>query len=69
MDPHTAFCPNPACPATGHIGQGNINIHSRSPERYRCNVCRKTFGARKGTPLKAPLCIGEALPKQPSSWC
>jgi transposase-like protein len=51
MDPHDLFCPNTACPATGQIGQGNINIHSRSPERYRCNVCQKTFGARKGTPL------------------
>lgn len=51
MDPHTVFCPNPACPATGQIGQGNIKIHSRQPERYRCGVCRKTFGARKGTPL------------------
>jgi len=51
MDPHDVFCPNPSCPATGQIGEGNINIHSRSPERYRCNVCQKTFGARKGTPF------------------
>jgi transposase-like protein len=51
MDPHDVFCPNTACPATGQIGQGNINIHSRQPKRYRCNVCQKTFGARKGTPL------------------
>lgn len=51
MDPHTVFCPNPTCPATGQGGEGNINVHSRQPERYRCNVCKKTFGARKGTPL------------------
>lgn len=51
MDPHTVFCPNTACPATGHSAEGNIKIHSRQPERYRCDVCRKTFGARKGTPL------------------
>jgi transposase-like protein len=52
MDPHNnTFCPNTACPATGQIDEGNIKIHSHSPERYRCNVCQKTFGARKGTPL------------------
>jgi transposase-like protein len=51
MDPHDVFCPNTSCPATGQIGEGNINIHSRSSERYHCNVCRKTFGSRKGTPL------------------
>lgn len=51
MDPHDVFCPNPTCPATGQSGEGNIKIHSRSPQRYRCNVCQKTFGARKGTPL------------------
>lgn len=51
MDPHNVFCPTSSCPATGQSGQGNINIHSRSPQRYRCNVCQKTFSARKGTPL------------------
>jgi transposase-like protein/IS1 family transposase len=51
MDPHNVFCPNTDCPATAQCGQGNIKIHSRSPQRYRCNVCQKTFGARKGTPL------------------
>jgi transposase-like protein len=51
MDPHTVFCPNPACPATGQSAEGNIKVHSRQPERYRCEVCQKTFGSRKGTPL------------------
>jgi transposase-like protein/IS1 family transposase len=51
MDPHNVFCPNPSCPATGQSGEGNIKIHSRHPQRYRCNVCQKTFAARKGTPL------------------
>ena len=53
MDPHDVFCPDTTCPATGQqSGQGNIDIHSRSPQRYRrCNVCQKTFSARKGTPL------------------
>lgn len=51
MDPHNVFCPNPTCPATPQINEGNISIHSRHPQRYRCNLCQKTFSARKGTPL------------------
>jgi transposase-like protein len=51
MDPHNVFCPNPTCPATAQINEGDITIHSRHPQRYRCNVCQKTFSARKGTPL------------------
>src|SRR5207253_4626877 len=38
-----------ACPARGHIGQGNIGIHSRQDKRFLCTVCRKTFSATKGT--------------------
>lgn len=51
MDPHTQFCPNSACPASGQVGQGNIIIHSQREQRYRCTVCRKTFSARRGTPF------------------
>ena len=51
MDSHTAFCPNADCPAKGHVGEGNIWIHSRKDARYRCTQCRKTFTATKGTPF------------------
>jgi transposase-like protein len=51
MDPHTVFCPNPACPARGRVGEGNIWIHSQKERRYRCQVCGKTFVERKGTPF------------------
>ena len=51
MDPHTQFCHNPQCPATGQAGQGNIVIHCRREARYRCTVCRRTFSARTGTPF------------------
>lgn len=49
MDPQTLFCPNLACPARGQVGQGNLSIHSRKEQRYRCQICRKTFAARTGT--------------------
>ena len=49
MDPQTVFCPNPDCPASGHVGAGNIGIHSRKERRYRCQVSHKTFAARHGT--------------------
>ena len=49
MDPHSVFCPNPACPDTGQPGRGNIGIHSQKKRRYRCATCRKTFAATRGT--------------------
>lgn len=51
MDPQAQFCPNPACPATGLLGQGNIRVHSRTEQRYRCTRCRRTFAATIGTPF------------------
>jgi transposase-like protein len=49
MDPTATFCPNPACPARGQTGQGNIAIHSRKDRRFLCTQCRKTFTATYGT--------------------
>jgi len=49
MNPHAVFCPNPDCPARGRCGAGNIWIHSRTPPRYRCTVCQRTFSPRAGT--------------------
>src|SRR2546421_1956356 len=49
MDPTTVFCPNLVCPARGHIGQGNIGIHSQKDQRFLCTECRRTFSATKGT--------------------
>lgn len=49
MDPQTVFCPNSDCPARGQTGQGNIHVHSLKEQRYFCDVCGKTFTARKGT--------------------
>ena len=34
------------------MGEGTIRIHSRTPERYRCRVCKSTFSARRGTMLE-----------------
>jgi transposase-like protein len=49
MNPREVFCPIDECPARGQIGKGNITIHSRKEQRYKCNVCDKTFSARKST--------------------
>src|SRR5947209_6108163 len=51
MNPHAVFCPNPDCPARGRIDAGNIWIHARTPPRYRCTACGKTFSERAGTPF------------------
>ncbi len=51
MDPQRQFCPNEACAARGHVGQGNIGVHSWREHRYRCTVCRGTFAATVGTPF------------------
>ncbi len=49
MDPTTAFCPNMDCLARGQAGKGNLGIHSRKDQRWRCRVCGKTFAETKGT--------------------
>jgi len=51
MDPSTVFCPNTACRDKGQQGRGNIGIHSRKKQRYRCTSCGKTFAATRGTLL------------------
>ena len=52
MNPSLQFCPNERCLARGKIGEGNIRIHDRKRERYRCRQCRQTFNARRGTMLE-----------------
>src|SRR5215831_18707106 len=52
MDVSNVFCPNSACTARGQIGQGNIGIHDRKRQRYRCRTCGQTFSARRGTMME-----------------
>jgi transposase-like protein len=49
MDPPTQSCQNPAGPARGQVGRGNLRVHSWTEQRYRCERCGATFSARKGT--------------------
>jgi transposase-like protein/IS1 family transposase len=52
MDASKQFCPNMECTSRGQIGQKNIVIHAKSPARYRCKTCKKTFSAKTGTVLE-----------------
>ena len=52
MDTSKQFCPNVACSARGQPGGGNIRIHDRKRQRYRCTTCKQTFSARRGTMLE-----------------
>ena len=49
MDPHEQFCHTPPCPARGQWEKGNIRVHSRKEQRYRCSTCGRTFAATTGT--------------------
>jgi transposase-like protein len=51
MDPQSQFCHNPECTARGQLGLGNISVHSRKGQRYRCATCRRTFAATRDTPF------------------
>jgi transposase-like protein/IS1 family transposase len=48
-DASQLFCPNEDCPARGKIGAGHIVSHGKERERYKCKMCKKTFGAYQGT--------------------
>ena len=52
MTPSEQFCPNEKCLARGKIGEGNIRVHDRSRQRYRCQQCKCTFSARRATMLE-----------------
>src|SRR5437588_8465362 len=49
MDTSKQVCPNAACCARGKMGAGNIILHERKRQRYRCKICKQTFSARRGT--------------------
>lgn len=49
MNPQAVFCPNIDCYARGHLGKGNIGVHSQEEKRYICDACGDTFAATKGT--------------------
>jgi len=52
MQPSEQFCPNLRCCARGQKGLGNIVVHDRKRQRYRCKTCKQTFSARRGTMLE-----------------
>jgi len=52
MQPSEQFCPKLKCCARGQKGQGNIAVHDRKRQRYRCKTCKQTFSSRRGTMLE-----------------
>src|SRR2546421_3509457 len=52
MDTSQQFCPNMTCSTRGKKGEGNISIHDRKRQRYRCKICKQTFSARRGSMLE-----------------
>src|SRR5512142_2414939 len=76
MDTSNQFCPNSACCARGQMGEGNIIIHDRKRQRYRCKICKQTFSARRGTLFEGlrqpmdvrvkPLCMHLTWMSEPS---
>ncbi|MGH8065515.1 MAG: transposase [Candidatus Entotheonellia bacterium] len=51
MNPQTPWCHNTQCPARGQQGHGNIRVHSRAEQRYRCTTCGQTFAATQESPF------------------
>lgn len=52
MNTSEQFCPNLSCLARGKRGEGNLVVHDRKRQRYRCRTCGHTFSARRGTMLE-----------------
>jgi hypothetical protein len=51
MNPQEQFCHNLACADRGQSGRGNICIHSRKEQRYRCSTCGRPLAATISTPF------------------
>jgi transposase-like protein/IS1 family transposase len=51
MNPQPSFCPIETCASRGVIGAGNLRVHDRKSNRWKCLVCTRTFSGRKGTPF------------------
>jgi len=51
MDPSVQFCDSFYCPDRGQRGRGNLRVHCRKRQRYRCVTCGRTFTATKHTPF------------------
>ncbi len=49
MNAGEGFCSKQHCPKRGLKKQGNITIHDRQRQRYRCKIWAKTFSERTGT--------------------
>jgi transposase-like protein len=49
IDRHRLLCPTPDCPGNGVAG--DIVVHSRREQRFKCRRCGHTFAVTAGTPF------------------
>jgi transposase-like protein len=61
MTPQTQCCHNPHFPARGQRGRGNIHVHSRAEQRYRCSQCGRTFLAGRRVRMAMAMAVPARL--------
>lgn len=49
FDRHGVLCPTPDCPGNG--AAGDIVVHSRREQRFKCHRCGHSFAVTAGTPF------------------
>jgi hypothetical protein len=62
MHPTTVWCPQRACPARGHTGQGHMGLDWRQDQRCICTQGRQTVTTTQGTAVSRLRRAAETVP-------